>query len=119
MQAAASAAAEELKQAEERAQQAQQECGELRSRTSAAERARLDATRALEDANSAADGLRRERDRLGKRGREAEERAARDAAEARKEVQCVSAAPYGVRLRDAGASYSRALRAISMQLLNA
>lgn len=87
IQAAAAAAAEDLKQAEERTQQAQHECAGLRTRTTAAERARLDATRALEDAKSTAEGLRRERDRLGKKGREQEERAGRDAAEARKEIQ--------------------------------
>lgn len=90
IQAAAAAAAEDLKQAEERTQQAQQECSGLRTRTAAAERARLDATRALEDAKSTVEGLRRERDQLGKKGREQEERASRDATEARTEIQCAT-----------------------------
>lgn len=96
LQVAAAEAAEELKQAEERTQAAQEESAGLRARTTAAEHARLDATRTLHGSRAECEGLRRERDRLGKKFREQQERAAQDAADAHKEIQCAAAAPAGV-----------------------
>eukprot|EP00892_Ulva_mutabilis_P001966 jgi/Ulvmu1/11770/UM008_0184.1 len=84
---AAAEAAEELKQAQEHTQAAQEECGRLRTRTTAAERARLDATRALQDSKSECEGLRHDRDRLGRKFREREARAAKDSSEARAEKE--------------------------------